>query len=45
MVEEADPGKWWVPEEVGRGVQMDDKPCCVTRHKGRSNKGPIFKKR
>jgi hypothetical protein len=25
--EEADPGQWWVPEEVGRRLQRDDSPC------------------
>jgi hypothetical protein len=25
--EETDPGRWWVPEEVGRRLHTDDPPC------------------
>jgi hypothetical protein len=25
--EETDPGRWWVPKEVGRRPQTDDLPC------------------
>jgi hypothetical protein len=29
MVEEEHPGKWWVPVEVGRHLQMDDQPLFI----------------